>query len=195
MSVNPRRFARTILYAFVPFALSLVSLRTATACGTIEDLARAYSSEATDARRQERLQDLLCVSFYEYHGRASDDLLLSVLADAVARGYDKRLARAVFEYYRCIPSASDRFARDRLSSELDGSSCPSAEEVARWRSVAARSVHMRAGASATSRKIGYLMHGNVVTLLSTSGQWSRVKTWWDEEGYVLSELLEPVDSR
>jgi hypothetical protein len=194
MSVKHLRIVRAVLHGLLLLASSSFPLRTATACGTVAMWAGAYVRETTDAQRQQRLSELLCVPFYEYHGRPSDDLLLRVLSDAVARRYDKRLVQEIFEYYRCIPGASDRLAREILASYLDASACPTAEEIAQWRSVVARSVNVRADAAVNSKKVDYLMHGNVVTLVSTAGEWSRVRTWWGKEGYVLSELLEPYEA-
>ena len=184
---------RALMTAFLAMIVAIGMAGPAGACGSVQDWTAKYlATGQSDAGRASALAELSgCGGYY---GKASDLLLLPVLRDAVARGYDAALVQATFDRYRCIPGAREADGYESLMAALDASRCPTVGDRANWLVVRVDSANLRAGADLSAAPVGHLQAGQVVARHAIAGDWYEVTTWAgaaDVTGYVHGSLVEP----
>jgi hypothetical protein len=184
---------RALMTAALVAIVAIGMAGPAGACGSVRDWTANYLAPGqSDEGRVSALAELSGCG--GYHGKSSDLLLLPVLEDAVARGYDAALVQAAFDRYRCIPGANNAHGYEVLATALDASRCPTVGERANWFVVRVESANLRAGPDLSTAPIGHLQTGQVVERHTIAGDWYEVTSWAgasDVTGYVHGSLVEP----
>ena len=173
------------------FALALAAESgAASACDSLAGAATRFDRAATPEAREAALA-ALAEPCDDYTGKASDAIVLRVLADALATGFDPAALRPAFESRRCLVGArrDERYAPVAAASDSGG--CPSRADLLSWYDIKADGALVRARPEAGATPLAWLARGAVVERLAFAGEWIRVKTRDGAEGFVHSSLLRP----
>lgn len=91
--------------------------------------------------------------------------------------------------YRCIPGAAGETIYAQLTDALDTAACPTAVDRQTWHVVAVSGAFLRARASKSSKRVGFVKHGMIVEKQGQSGDWMKVRTWRNQTGFIHGSLL------
>ncbi len=173
--------------------IAAVPLSSASACGKVRGWAATYAGcGPSDLCRKNKL--VVLQGCGGYFGKRSDRLLLPVLKDALARGLDKKLVQRVFDRYRCIPGARDMEGYKTVMRALNTAKCPTPAVLGRWFELRVSNANLRAAPSRSSRKVGWVLKGQVIERLRTAGAWYKVVSWAGVSkvtGYIHASLVVP----
>src|SRR5262245_41273113 len=156
----------------------------ARACGTFD----MYMEPSAQRPLPAILSDLNCISVYDYHESRHAPFLFGVILQSVRSRTDSDRARRLFEKYLCLPSMKTRKEYGELVAAFGTTRCnPEGYFQARVAELVVVDVdgaRIRTSASPEARVVDRAYRGEVLKLLSVQGNWRRVRTRWDNVGWV-----------
>lgn len=183
---GPRRY--TLLMAMGAAVLLLAASRVY-ACGTFE----MWAAKQGQLPAKRLLAQLNCVDYNTYDPDKHAEFLFESLRDALDEGQAADDARNLFHKYECLPSMKQREGFDKVLGALGAERCT---PEGYFRAMAqdllvvdARVAQMRGMPSADSPVTDRAYRGAVVKKLGSDGDWIRVKTRWDNVGYIPAAQL------
>lgn len=181
--------SRHLVLSATSAALLVLAVSKASACGTFE----VWIQQRAQRSVQDVLMHLECVHYNTYDPERHAILLFELMRDAVVAGPAPEEARRLFHKYECLPSMKTREGYSEVLTALGAERCTpegyfgvAAEDllvldvsVAPLRNTPSRD------APAADR----VHRGAIVRKLGVEGDWMRVKTRWDNVGYIPASHL------
>lgn len=177
------------IFAIALLAAATLAPRDAQACGYIQNWMAKYNrAGASDDVRRGALGEL-SGNCQGYVAKRSDRKLLSIVADALARGFAPKTVQRVFDTFRCLPGARGDAKYATVSKVLDMSKCPTPAELRNWYVAVVDYAIIRRGPGKFSAKTGWVRRGAVVKASRATGKWLKIIDWHGQKGFIYRPLL------
>lgn len=177
------------VFAAVILAITALVPSDATACGAIQHWMTKYDNAQSDRARRAALAEL-SGNCQGYVAKQSDQALLPIVTDALARGIAPKAVQRVFENFRCLAAMRDDVAYAAVAQALDMSHCPTSDDLKSWYVAVADYAIIRSRPSKSSRKAGFVRRGAVVKALRRTGDWIEMIDWHGQKGHIYRPLLQ-----